>query len=86
MLRLYSTITSKRTISIMGKLFSEHSLASGISLEPIKNAYRSIFKEHRISIAVIDSLLNSREDKPETIIFIFRSRWAHYQKGDIIID
>jgi len=26
MLRLYSTITSKRTISIMVKLFSEHSL------------------------------------------------------------
>jgi hypothetical protein len=28
MLRLYSTITPKRIISLMGKLFSEHSLYS----------------------------------------------------------
>jgi hypothetical protein len=33
MLRLYSTLTSKRTISKMGNLFSEYSLASLAALE-----------------------------------------------------
>jgi exosome complex RNA-binding protein Rrp42 (RNase PH superfamily) len=33
MLRLYSTLTSKRTISKMGNLFSENSLASLAALE-----------------------------------------------------